>query len=82
MKVFSSFVFRLIIFFVLFFSSIFFPLFFLLPLMSDRNYVLLGVLIAIIAILEIILFVFICIETYTKPISSINKAAKKLTMGE
>ena len=82
MKVFSSFVFRLIIFFVLFFSSIFFPLFFLLPLMSDRNYVLLGVLIAIIAILEIILFVFICIETYTKPISSINNAAKKLTMGE
>lgn len=82
MKIFSSLVTRLIIFFALFFSSIFFPLYFLLPIMSEKNYILLGVLIAIIAILEIILFIFICIETYVKPIAKINDAAKKMTMGE
>ena len=57
-------------------------MYFLLPIMTGRNYILLAVLIAIIAVLEIILFIFICIETYAKPIAKINDAAKKMVLGE
>lgn len=82
MKFFNNFVVRLVLFFIIFFASIFFPLYFALPLMNDRNYILLGILIAIIAALEVIFFVLISIHTYVRPIQKINEASKKLTTGE
>lgn len=82
MKVFSNFIFRLILFGIIFFSSIFFPLFFALPLMTAGNDILLGVLVALLAIFEIMFFVFITIKMYVTPMKKINDASKKLTTGE
>ncbi len=82
MKLFSNSIFRSVMFAIILFCTLFFPLFFLLPTLSDNNRIFLALLLTIIVIIEIIVYVFIIIKTYTKPVSEINKVAKKLSLGD
>lgn len=82
MKIFSSFIFRSVLFMLILFSTVFFPLYFLLPVLSDKNRILLAALICIAAVLEIIAFVLILVKTYVKPISKINEVSERLSLGD
>lgn len=82
MKIFTSFIFRLSLCLSVLAASVFFPLYFGLPLVTDENKILLSVFVGIIAISEIMLFVFINYKMVIHPIRSINTASKKLSSGE
>lgn len=54
----------------------------MLPILSYKNDILLGVLVAIVSAIEAIVFILICFEMYTKPLSKLNDISKKLTLGD
>lgn len=82
MKLFSNFVFRLSSSFIILAATVFFPLYFGLPRLNTENRILLAVLVAIFAVSEIMLFVYIDYRMLIRPVRSINSASKKLSSGE
>lgn len=82
MKIFSNFIFRLTLCFTLLTATVFCPLFFAMPKLTPENQLLLGILIVILAVMEMLLFVFWNFKVMVRPIKLINDASKKLTNGE
>lgn len=82
MKIFTKFIFRLTLCFIVVVATIFCPIYFFSFKLSAENRIWLGILVVILAILEIILFVFMNYKMVIHPVKSINDASKKLSEGE
>ncbi|MCI8435778.1 MAG: GHKL domain-containing protein [Clostridia bacterium] len=82
MKIVTNSIFRWTLFLTTLAATIFFPLFFGLPRLNAENRLLLGILVAIVAVSEILVFVFVHYKMLVRPIRTIGDATKKLSSGE
>ncbi len=84
MKFLSSYIFRTILFLIVFATTVFCPAYFLLPFLDDSvlNTVLLCVCMVAAVAIEAVVYVLINYKTLIAPIKHINDTARKLCNGE
>lgn len=82
MKLFTNFIFRSILFLVIYGATIFFPLYFLTPHVVGGEKVLLIFLVVLLAVIEGIIYIFLYFKMVISPVRTLDAMAKKLTSGE